>query len=101
MNDPEVLKKYNKQESGSGIGVYKFPGNDEELWCTSHPQADAAVRQGWVFARALPTTQEISALHTSKDAKENEAKEKASQNHVAETGRVVGESQGTAKRGNK
>lgn len=57
--DPEAYAKNNKPENGSKVGVYKHEATSEELWASSFPQADALVRQGWVYSRPLPSAEEL------------------------------------------
>jgi len=121
--DEDAYKKYNRPESGHGVGVYKHPDTKEELWASSHPQADAMVRQGWVYDRPLPaanerrkvapSAQETVADETgvdpnkdasSKDEARSRTLEAAKENADQGTAEVVGQNQGTQpkeKKGNK
>ena len=63
--DPEAYKKHNKPEHGAPTGIYKHPETHEELWCSSHPAADAVVRQGWEYDRPLPDNKELRELTKS------------------------------------
>lgn len=56
--DPEAYAKHNKPETGGRLGVYKHENTEEELHCQSFPSADAAIRQGWIYSRPLPTAEE-------------------------------------------
>lgn len=73
--DPEAYAKHNKPEKGSKTGVYKHPDTKEELWCSSHPAADAVVRQGWVYDRPLPASEELRELTKSDQPKAPSADE--------------------------
>ena len=76
--DPDAYKKYNKAESGAGLGVYKAP-NGEELWANSFPAADAFVRQGFKYDRPLPSAEERRkvAPTAEESAQDNVETEKA------------------------
>jgi hypothetical protein len=52
--DNDAYAKHNKPEVGAKPGVYKHPDSAEELHAASFTQADAYVRQGWVYDRELP-----------------------------------------------
>lgn len=52
--DEDAYKKHNQPERGAAVGVYKHPDSKEELHAASFTQADAFVRQGWVYDRELP-----------------------------------------------
>lgn len=67
--DPEAYAKHNKPENGAKIGVYKHPATKEELWCQTHPYADAVVRQGWVYDRPLPSAENRRELTKSDQPK--------------------------------
>lgn len=56
--DQDAYKKHNQPEKGAQPGIYKFPGNNEELWAETFPAADAFVRQGWKYDRPLPSAED-------------------------------------------
>ena len=57
--DPEAYAKHNKPEKGERLGVYRHPKTGEKLLATSHPAADAYVRQQWVYEGPLPSNEEL------------------------------------------
>lgn len=71
--DEDAKRKHNKPEKGGQPGVYKHPLVKEELHATSFPQADALIRQGWVYDRELPKHEEVqeAGVDTSTDVNAN------------------------------
>ena len=67
--DEDAYKKHNKPESGAQPGVYKHPDSSEELHAASFTQADAFVRQGWVYDRPLPKRDTKEQTNEKKETK--------------------------------
>jgi hypothetical protein len=62
MNE-DAYKKNNRPEKGGMPGVYTHPFVNDELHATSFPQADALIRQGWVYDRELPKASELAKVN--------------------------------------
>lgn len=58
--DQNAYKKNNKPEDGGKIGVYKHVESGETLPAESFAQADAFIRQGWVYEGPLPSRLEVA-----------------------------------------
>ncbi len=93
MND--AYKANNKPEKGGMPGVYKHPFVSEELHATSFPQADALLRQGWVWDRELPKHEAIT--ETPRVAPNAVADLAAAQARVAELEALVASGKAQAK----
>lgn len=59
MNE-DAKKLHNKPERGGEPGVYGHPMTNDKLHATSFPQADALLRQGWVWESELPKHEELT-----------------------------------------
>jgi hypothetical protein len=62
--DEDAYKKNNKTERGGQPGVYGHPLSAEKLYATSFPQADALMRQGWVYESELPKNEQVTETPT-------------------------------------
>lgn len=59
--DQDAYKKHNKPEDGGKAGVYEHPNVPSEiLEVREFSQADALLRQGWVYKGPLPSRVEIA-----------------------------------------